>query len=443
MASLTTCKKTGNRRILFVDPDTRERRPIALGKMPIKAARTVLHHVDELVGAKAARAAMPLKTAEWLAEIGDTLYGRLEGVDLVAPRVRLDRTTLGALLERWEASLVVKDNTLRKYRQVADGLRAYFGEDAIVSEIDAQGAEEWRAQLKEDGYAGPTISKYVIVARSIFARAARWRMTRDNPFADVKAGAQTNRDRLRFVSREDIGKVLEACPTNEWRLIFALARFGGVRCPSEVLALRWGDINWERGRIVVRCVKTADAGRAERVIPLFPEIKPYLLQAFEDAPDGAEHVFERRAMTSANLRTHARRIIRRAGLAPWPRTFHNLRSSRAIELAHEHPAHVVSGWMGHSIGIAHAHYLTVLDADFDRAASKGDAPVPTPSEGGAESGARAAQNEAQHVPARERGEAQNRRETPEESGFMRFDAEGCASASAHGMPPKGLEPLTR
>ena len=268
----------------------------------------------------------------------------------------------------------------------------------------------------------------------------RWRLTSENPFTDIKAGAQTNRDRMHFVSREDIAKVLEACPTNEWRLIFTLARFGGLRCPSELLALRWGDINWERGRIVVRCVKTADAGRAERVIPLFDEIKPHLLRAFEDAPEGAEHVFERRRMTSANLRTHARRIIVGAGLAPWPRTFHNLRSSRAIELAHEYPSHVVAGWLGHSVGIAHAHYLTVLDADFERAASKGESPHAT---GGAESGARVAQNAAQRASASECTEAQSLAEVSDDDGVMRFDAEACVSASAHGMPPEGLEPSTR
>ncbi len=439
MASLSTNKKDGTRRILFADPDTRERRTIRLGKMPIKAARTVLFHIEELVGAKAAKAAIPLKTAEWLAEIGDTLYGRIEAVDLVPARVRPERSTLGELLERWEASLVVKDNTLSKYKQVAESLRVYFEGDAIVAEITAHHAEEWRAQLKADGYAGPTISKFVIVARSIFARAVRWKMTNENPFADIKAGAQTNRDRMHFVSHEDIGKVLEACPTNEWRLIFTLARYGGLRCPSELLALRWGDIDWEGGRIVVRCVKTADAGRAERIIPLFPEIRPHLLQAFEDAPEGAEHVFERRKMTSANLRTHARRIILRAGLTPWPRTFHNLRSSRAIELAHKYPSHVVAGWLGHSVGIAHAHYLTVLDADFDRAASKGEAPR---AQGGAESGALVTQNAAQRASAPECTDAQSFAEVSDDDGVMRPDAEPCGSGVEAGTPRVGLEPTT-
>ena len=39
-------------------------------------------------------------------------------------------------------------------------------------------------------------------------------------------------------------------------LIFALSRFAGLRCPSEHLALRWSDINWERSRMIVQSPKT-------------------------------------------------------------------------------------------------------------------------------------------------------------------------------------------
>ena len=35
------------------------------------------------------------------------------------------------------------------------------------------------------------------------------------------------------------------------------------------------------------------------------------------------------------------RIIRRAGLTPWPKPFQNLRSTRETELAETYPLHVV------------------------------------------------------------------------------------------------------
>ena len=40
-------------------------------------------------------------------------------------------------------------------------------------------------------------------------------------------------------------KVLEACSEAQWRLLFALSHFGGLRCPSEHLALTLDAVDWE------------------------------------------------------------------------------------------------------------------------------------------------------------------------------------------------------
>lgn len=94
------------------------------------------------------------------------------------------------------------------------------------------------------------------------------------------------------------------------------------------------------------------------------------------APEGAVYVFERwRALAertpgiwqNTNLRTHLLRLIERAGLKPWPRLFHNLRSSRQTELEETFPTHVVCAWLGNSPQIANRHYLQVTDEHFMRA----------------------------------------------------------------------------
>ncbi len=76
-------------------------------------------------------------------------------------------------------------------------------------------------------------------------------MLSENPFTDVKPGSQTNRARMYFVRAEDSQKVLAACPDAEWRLLFALSRYGGLRCPSEHLLLKWADVDWERNTVLV------------------------------------------------------------------------------------------------------------------------------------------------------------------------------------------------
>src|SRR5262245_50576640 len=75
--------------------------------------------------------------------------------------------------------------------------------------------------------------------------------------------------------------------------------------------------------------------------------------------------------TSQNLRTSFNKIIRRAGLTPWPEPFQNLRASRETELAAAYPLHVVCAWIGKSTLIAQKHYLQTNDDDFRQAAKSG------------------------------------------------------------------------
>ena len=177
--------------------------------------------------------------------------------------------------------------------------------------------------------------------------------------------SEQNGERLRFIDQETIAKVLQACPDVQWRVIVALARFGGVGTPSAPLGLRWGDIDWDQNRFTVTSPKTNKQGKPWRIVPLFPELREILAEAFDLAPDRAEFVITR--YRNDNLRTQFNRILKRAGGTPWPKPFQNLRSSRETELANAFPLHVVSEWLGNTPSIAMKHYLTTTDDHFQRA----------------------------------------------------------------------------
>ena len=61
------------------------------------------------------------------------------------------------------------------------------------------------------------------------------------------------------------------------------------------------------------------------------------------------------------------KIIRRAGLDPWPKLWQNLRASRQTELEEQFPSHVVCQWMGNSQQVARKHYLQVTDEHYAEA----------------------------------------------------------------------------
>lgn len=427
MASIAHDRKSNTRRILFVDGDGK-RRTVRLGKVSGKDASTVCHHVEALLAAKLSGSSPPRASSVWLADIGEVLHDRLTRAGLCEARTVSETHTLGGLLNAYFDGLEdQKPATVTRMRQAEATLLGFFGHAEPVNAITSTGAECWRAQLVADGYAQATVSRTVGYARSFFRWAVRRGLAESNPFLDLRAGAQVNPERSAFVDRAIIAKVLDAAPDAEWRLLIALSRFGGLRVPSEPLALTWHDVDWENMRLTVRSSKTAHhAGKASRMVPIFPEIAEHLREVFEQAEAGAVHVITR-YRNGQNLNPQLRRIIKRAGIEPWPRTWHNMRATRQSELASTYPLHTVCGWMGNTKAIAAGHYLQVTDADWQRAVGLGD---------------QAAHNAAQHTAARAGSSTKPNRVEVSGEAFLRDSADGRRDSRNAGMGRPGLEPGT-
>ena len=183
--------------------------------------------------------------------------------------------------------------------------------------------------------------------------------------------AKGNREKDYFVSRAESEAVLKACPDSQWKLIFALSRFAGLRCPSEHLALRRGDIDWARNQMLIHSPKTEHhEGKQTRTVPIFLELRPYLDAVWDEADEETEFVITQWRNSETNLRTRFREIIGAAGLKPWPKTFVALRSTRRTELEVLFPSYVVNKWLGHSQQVAERHYLQVTEEHFAKATGK-------------------------------------------------------------------------
>jgi len=275
--------------------------------------------------------------------------------------------------------------------------------------------DQFKAWLLTQDLAPATVAKRLSFARTFLHVARKHKLIEVNPFCEVKIPTANVAARQRFIDRDMVQRLLDhATPT--WRMIIALARFGGLRCPSEVLSLEWRHIDWERGRLTVPSPKTDRYdGKESRTIPLFPELRMHLEEALELAEKGQTHVIGGNHLVKAsratgwkscNLRTSFGKLIKRAGLEPWPRLFHNLRSSRETELLERFPVHVVALWMGHDAKVSLKHYAQTTDEHFERAAS------------GAESGSPNAQNQAQRVDVGNRMEVT--KDSPNDNGVASY-----------------------
>jgi integrase len=385
-----------------------KRRSIRLGKLPLKSAEDTREKISLLERYSQSGQEPDGKMQKWLMARPNDVHKTLSDGGLVEPRkpqepvAKPKAILLGEFLDGYvEKRSDVKDGTATVYGHTRRCLVDYFGADKSVEAITPDDADDWRRWLAKpknendattggQGLAENTVRRRCGIAKEFVRSAVRGRLIAENPFGDMKGltvGANEARDS--FVTRDVAEKVIAACPDAEWKLLFALSRYGGLRWPSEHLALRWGDVQWDTSKIIIRSPKTAHhEAKGVRVMPLFPELRSHLETAWNDLLDSGfdpkvskaseQPVVRRYRDSNSNLRTQLCRIIAKAGLTPWPKLFQDLRASRATELAGEYPGHVAAAWMGHSEKIASEHYWRPTDADFERAVQN---PVQTPTAG--------------------------------------------------------------
>lgn len=421
----------GRRRILFVAQDG-SRKTIRLGKATAKQAEAAKVKVEALVTAQF-NGSLDDEVSRWLAALPDNMHNRLVAVGLAKPRATNPEAsaggmTLARLLDDYVQSRVdVKKNTRLVYGRTRKHLIDHFGADKPLRDISEGDADAFRLFLIGQELAGNTVNRTCGIARQFFRAAVRRKLIASNPFEGLQASVKGNKARQFFVSRTDAEKILATCPNIEWKLIFALARYGGLRTPSETLLLRWTDINWEAEKMLVRSPKTeAHPGGESRFVPIFPELDVLLTQALEEAEPGAEFVIAKHRKSGLNLRTHLLRIMAKAAVKPWPKLFQNMRSTRQTELCERWPEHIVCAWIGNSRLVAREHYLQIRDEDFLRAAEPG----------------KAAQNPAQQPSADPCNPMQTASGEATAIAVFHSIADDCKSLQDNHLGGAGLEPAT-
>ena len=374
MASLME-KPVGRWSLQFRLRPRMERQTIALGAMTAAQAHWFQERVEALVDAIRADSPPDPSTAKWVAGLSDDLHAKLARAGLVISRVEPNQAaipTLGPFIDRYikEREGDTGDGTRVNYGQAKRYLIEEFGATRPIDRITAGDADNFRRHLVAELKLSDNTARRVCGrAKQFFRAAIRHKLIGENPFADMKCSIVENRERDRFITRQEAQAVLDACPDAQWRLLFALSRYGGLRCPSEHLVLRWGDVDWERSRVTIQSPKTKHQGKASRVIPLFPELRQYLEEVWEQAEPGSTYVITRYRDRNSNLRTQLCRILRNAGMKPWEKLFQNLRATRATELVSEGwPEYKVCEWLGHTEAVAKKHYWQVTDEDYQRAA---------------------------------------------------------------------------
>ena len=365
-------------RIQYYDGNNK-RCSIRLGKLSKKNADTIRSKVDEIINCQLAGMSVSQETATWLGKLPDKIHNRLSKVGLIPPRKSIEVDTfIRAYIENRHD---VKPGTRIRWGTAHKKLIGYFGENRRADSITPKDAEDYKQYLFKEELARATISKYLTLTRTFFNEMLTEELIRNNPFAKVKERFVIDESRNVYVPCENVYAAMEAAPDAEWRLIIALSRFGGLRCPSEVLSLKWENIHSADRKITVLSPKTEHhPNGAQRIIPLFPELVEPLQDVERTKPTGAVHVISNHrsradvseSWADSNLREPMLDILKRAKIEPWPKLFHAMRASCETDLvAANYHLKDVTVWMGHSYKVAEKHYLRQQEEEFNRAIKSG------------------------------------------------------------------------
>jgi integrase len=393
MASVST-DASGNRKVQFTGLDGK-RRTVYLGGCSARGADDLKRLIESILDSAKYGSPLPPVDAKRLADLPDATFDKLVAAALVNPRIKVEtaRVSVAAHAEAYLARRTdIKPASRLVLGHAVRNLVGYFGETALadVTSADADDFSRWLAtdarvrgetSRNPKGLSPATLGKRLSWAATIWKDAIRRELVGKNPFDDVKKPGGVNADRQQYVPAETIEKLIAAEPDLEWRALLALARYLGVRTPSEPFSMTWDCIDWERKRIRIPSPKTEVHNKSYRMAPILPEILPHLEALFAVAPEGL-YVFERlreresrrRAekgfWSALNLRTALQKKLAKAGIVPWPKLWHNLRASAETDLARRFSLASVTAWLGNSPKVAATNYLMVTDSDFDRAASE-------------------------------------------------------------------------
>ena len=369
-------------RIRFYETHGSRRLTIRPGVTSKAQAESIARHISHLRSAKLSGESIEPNTARWLPTIGDALHTKLANAGLVEQRQQKDVATVGKLVDAFielgqtKAGKPASVNTIKKWGAAKLHLLSYFNARTPVDSITSEQAHQfsqWLQSPQGAGLALNTARKVIANSKLFFLYAERLRYIPKNesPFHDVVSSTMPNRSKDHFIRPEDYKSLLAAAPSTEWRVLLAFSRYGGLRIPSEVAGMQWEDIQTARHRFTVRAAKTAHkAHLARRETPLFAQIGFELDRLREERGAKATTtgpVF-RMQLTNSNLSSRFKRIVKAAGLKPWPKAWQNMRATRRTELQAEgHASHKLNCWFGHSQQVAEQSYLQVSDDEFAKA----------------------------------------------------------------------------
>jgi len=181
---------------------------------------------------------------------------------------------------------------------------------------------------------GGTVNRYLAALSKVFTVAVKeWQWLEENPVSKVSKPSES-RGRSRFLSKEEIGPLLESCkrsPSPYLYPIVKIALLSGMRF-GEIANLQWDEVDFELRQIILHETKNGDT----RIVPMTNEMERAFRECQTYSPDRKGYVFpaRRRGVNKpvAGIRYAFIKAAQEAGIEEGFR-FHDLRHTACSHMA--------------------------------------------------------------------------------------------------------------
>lgn len=289
------------------------------------------------------------------------------------------KITFDALADEWLAAkeLTARPNTVYGYRSGIKPAREAFGA-AEVQQITRADIEDLVSAMVGGGKAKRTVEYMLGLLRQVFDRALDEDLIVKNPATRVRPAGKPSARAVAF-TMDELAAVRAAIKGHDQEAGFLLTLSGLRR--SEVLALRWPDIDLRDGTLSVRHSRVDVGGqrtvmgepkteRGRRVLPIDPEMLAVLRRARADQQSmyGLAQVRDGFVVVDAlgePMRPEAYSDAWRALLAEHAVRYLDLRAARrsSVTLMRDRgiPDHHVAAWHGHDEAVMRRNYSVAMD----------------------------------------------------------------------------------
>jgi integrase len=312
------------------------------------------------------------------------LAKRGQGRELTSPAMKLNQ-----YLDRWLEMAARPKLRTRSFADYRSLLRRYvrptLGEQGLAG-LRPFDLQEMYNAMQQRKLSPRTIQYTHAVLHAALEQAVQWRLLDSNPASGVEI-PKPRRAEIRVMRPDEARRFLHHIAGTRYGALLGLALTTGMR-PSEYLALRWSDIDWEKETVsVTRSLKKASGwsfsqtkrARSRRMVKLTRWVVEQLRERWRGevtepslTPITARPIFRSlsgRPVNSDYLARVFKRRLREAALEPM--RLYDLRHTAAtLALAAGVPAKVISEQLGHASSAftldVYTHVLPHLQADAVR-----------------------------------------------------------------------------